>query len=189
MVADGPADDLADQLAEDLAEAVADLRRIAAAALAGERPGHTLQPTALVNEFYLKLATAKGYDRLQFPTRDHLLAYASDAIGNILIDHARGRNAKKRGGGSRPAGLDGRDVPDTLVDFDAGERAVRVAELLARLENEHPISARVAKLRYFGGMTDRAIANVLGVTDRSVSTYWRAARAWLTAELADYGPR
>ena len=168
---------------------MADLRRIAAAAMAGERGNHTLQPTALVNEFYLKLAASKGYDELRFPSKDHLLAYATEAIANILIDHARRKNAQKRGGGVSPASMDGWDVPADRGKPVAAERATLVAELLAKLEFEHPLAARVARMRYFGHMTDAAIAAVLEVSLRSVSNYWRAARAWLATELADPGPR
>ncbi|OAB60339.1 hypothetical protein AY599_02565 [Leptolyngbya valderiana BDU 20041] len=172
-----------------LEPALADLRRIAAAAMVGERGNHTLQPTALVNEFYLKLAASKGYDELRFPSKDHLLAYASEAIANILIDHARRKNALKRGGGMMPAPLDGRDIPGDREEAIAAQRATLVAELLAKLEIEHPLSARVARMRYFGHMNDVAIASVLGVSPRSVSNYWRAARAWLATELADAGSR
>lgn len=171
-----------------LAEAVADLRRIAAAAMAGERGNHTLQPTALVNEFYLKLAASKGYDELRFPSKDHLLAYATEAIANILIDHARRKNALKRGGGVAPAPLDGWDIPACGAQA-AADRATLIAESLAKLETEHPLAAKVARMRYFGHMNDAAIAKVLDVSPRSVSNYWRAARAWLATELADAGPR
>ena len=177
------------QLEPALAEAVADLRRIAATAMAGERGDHTLQPTALVNEFYLKLAASKGYDELRFPSKDHLLAYATEAIANILIDHARRRNALKRGGGTTPASVYGRDIPGDRQEAVAAERATLVAELLAKLEIEHPLAARVARMRYFGHMNDAAIASVLDVSPRSVFNYWRAARAWLAAELADAGSR
>lgn len=179
----------AGHLGPALAEAVADLRRIAAAAMAGERGNHTLQPTALVNEFYLKLAASKGYDELRFPSKDHLLAYATEAIANILIDHARRKNAFKRGGGVAPTSVDGGDIPDNRDEAVVAERATLIAELLAKLEIEHPLAARVARMRYFGHMNDAAIANVLGVSIRSVSNYWRAARAWLATELADAGSR
>lgn len=177
------------QLEPALAEAVADLRRIAATAMAGERGDHTLQPTALVNEFYLKLAASKGYDELRFPSKDHLLAYATEAIANILIDHARRRNTLKRGGGTTLASVYGRDIPGDRQEAVAAERATLVAELLAKLEIEHPLAARVARMRYFGHMNDAAIASVLDVSPRSVFNYWRAARAWLAAELADAGSR
>lgn len=172
-----------------VAQTLADLRRIAAAAMAGERGSHTLQPTALVNEFYLKLAASKGYDELRFPSKDHLLAYATEAIANILIDHARRKKALKRGGGVAPVSLDGWDIPADRAEEVAAERATLIAELLAKLEIEHPLAAKVARMRYFGHMNDAAIANVLDVGHRSVFNYWRAARAWLATELADAGSR
>ena len=183
----------ADPLEADLAYALGDLRQIAAVALAHERPGHTLQPTALVHEFWLRLAASEGYDELRFPTRDHLLAYAAEAIGNILVDHARRRNALKRGGGRQPVSLDGHEAPGDPQEARTRERAMDVAELLERLESEHPLAARVARMRYFGQMEVGSIAQVLEVSPRSVSNYWRAARAWLACELGETtehaGPR
>lgn len=169
----------------DLAHALDDLRHIAAIALAHERPGHTLQPTALVHEFWLRLAASEGYDELRFPSRDHLLAFAAEAIGNILVDHARRRNALKRGGGRQPVALDAHEPHGDPEEARAHERAMEVAELLERLESEHLLSARVARMRYFGQMEMGAIARVLDVSPRSVSNYWRAARAWLACELGD----
>jgi RNA polymerase sigma factor (TIGR02999 family) len=181
--------DAAIALEADLAHALGDLRQIAAAALARERPGHTLQPTALVNEFWLRLASSHGYEGLRFPTRDHLLAYASEAIGNILVDHARRRDARKRGGGRRPVPLEAHEPVAHPGGSLTHERAMDVAELLARLELEHPLSARVARMRYFGQMSASSIAGVLDVSPRSVSNYWRAARAWLACELGERRPR
>lgn len=178
-----PMANTSEALEADLAAALSDLRQIAAAALSTERPGHTLQPTALVHEFWLKLAASRGYDELRFPTRDHLLAYASEAIGNILVDHARRRNARKRGGGQLPIPLDVQETDGKQVEAFTHDRAMDVAELLARLEHEHPVAARVARLRYFGQMNVGSIAEVLDVSPRSVSNYWRAARAWLASEL------
>ncbi|MCW5757083.1 MAG: hypothetical protein KIT54_07605 [Phycisphaeraceae bacterium] len=170
-------------LSADLAAALSDLRAIAAAALASEQDGHTLQPTALVSELYVKLASSKGFGQLQFATRDHMLAYATEAIANILVDHARRKKAKKRGGGVRPVGIEGRAVSDGGLGTEACERAMEVAGLLDRLENEHPVAARVARMRCFGYMNDASIANVLGISPRSASSYWKAARAWMAAEL------
>lgn len=175
----------AQALEVDLANALGDLRQIAAVALAHERPGHTLQPTALVHEFWLRLAASEGYNELRFPSRDHLLAYAAEAIGNILVDHARRRNALKRGGGRQLISLADHQTPADPQEDRAHERAMDVAELLVRLESEHPLAGRVARMRYFGQMEMGSIGQVLEVSPRSVSNYWRAARAWLACELGD----
>lgn len=161
--------------------ALADLRRIAVAALASERPGHTLRPTALVNEFWLTLADRGD---LTFDSREQFLAYATKAIRHILVDYGRRRNALRRGGGKvgslAPGSLD-----HLAAEQGAHQRALIVAELLERLQVENPRAARVAEMRYFGQMNDAAIARVLEVSVRTVRNDWRAARAWLAAEMAD----
>lgn len=164
-----------------------DLRTIAAVALNEERPGHTLQPTALVHEFYLRLAATEGQGELRFPSREHLLAYATRAIGHILVDHARHRNAAKRGGGAVRCLSDADKVPEGRAIPDQAQ-VLTIAELLAELETANPRAARVAQMRYYGQMPDAAIARVLGVSVRVVRGDWSAARAWLAAELTDEQP-
>lgn len=165
-----------------------DLRAIAASALTAERPGHTLQPTALVHEFYLRLAASEGHGDLRFPSREHLLAYATRAIGHILVDHARRRNAAKRGGGGGVRSLSEADgVPEDRF-MPAQVQVLAIAELLTELESANPRAARVAQMRFYGQMPDASIARVLGVSVRTVRGDWQAARAWLAAEMTDERP-
>ncbi|MFI4915170.1 MAG: ECF-type sigma factor [Phycisphaerales bacterium JB060] len=178
------ADDL---VSSSVAAVLDDLRAIAASALTEERPGHTLQPTALVHEFYLRLAATEGRGDLRFPSREHLLAYATRAIGHILVDHARRRNAVKRGGGSTRCLSDADSVPGSAGAM-AQAQVLTIAELLAELERANPRAARVAQMRYYGQMPDAAIARVLDVSVRTVRGDWQAARAWLAAEMTDGRP-
>lgn len=154
-----------------------ELRRIAARQLEHERPDHTLQPTALVNEAYVRLAACGG----RFASRTVFLAMAAGVIRHILIDHARARRTIKRGGpGAQRMALDttilfaSRPVLDVLELHDALER---LAVVDAR-------AARVVELRYFGGLTVEETAETLGVSSVTVQTDWRAARAWLRRALA-----
>lgn len=168
-------------LTDQLQDALADLRRIAAAALASERQGHTLPATAIVNEFWLRVA---GRGDLNFETREQFLAYATTAIRHILIDYGRRRGAARRGGG-RLGPLDPGVVEALPAREAEQERALVVAELLEKLLSQNPRAARVAEMRYFGQMPDAAIARVLDVSVRTVRNDWRAAKAWLAAEMAD----
>ncbi len=177
-----------DSVGQAIAAVIEDLRPIAAAALDGERPGHTLQPTALVHEFYIRLAATEGRGDLRFPTREHLLAYATRAIGHVLIDHARRRKAAKRGGGEVRSFRDADHVPHGPA-VRAHDHVLAIAELLGELERANPRAARVAQMRYYGQMPDASIARVLDVSVRTVRGDWRAARAWLAAELTDDPPR
>ncbi len=154
-----------------------ELRRRAAAYLRRERPDHTLQPTALAHEAYLKLA---GAERLRVADRAHFMALAARAMRAILVDHARRRGAQKRGGGCRPVVLDEAMVvagPDAGA-FDDLDRAL--TDLARRSERQ----ARVVELRYFGGLTVDEIAEVLGTSSVTVKRDWTTARAWLYRELA-----
>ncbi len=157
---------------------IAELRALAAKYLAGERPGHTLQPTALVHEAFLRLTGSPGVpaDRSEF------IALAATSMRRVLVDHARARRAAKRGGDRRrapPLALDGAaakwDQPQ--VDLLALDEAL---EKLAALD---PRQARIVELRFFGGLGVEAAAQVLGVSTRTVEADWRMARAWLRREL------
>jgi RNA polymerase sigma-70 factor (ECF subfamily) len=136
----------------------------------------TLQPTALVHEAYLKLAGAAADD---WRSRTHFYAVAARAMRQVLIDHVRGRNRLKRGGGRQRVTLS--DVAagtrDTLVDVDALEEA------LVRLGRQDERAARVVELRFFAGLPEPAVAEVLGVSERTVRNDWRMARAWLRCAL------
>ncbi|MFO0875295.1 MAG: ECF-type sigma factor [Phycisphaerales bacterium] len=155
-----------------------DLRRIAASHLRGERRDHTLQPTALVNEAYLRLV---GQHSTDWKDRVHFFAVASLVIRRVLVDHARERAAAKRGAGMARVPLDDADVacsaPDVdIVDLD--DALTRLAELDAR-------QARIVELRFFGGLTIDEVAGVLEVAGRTVDREWQCARGWLYAQLSD----
>jgi len=154
-----------------------ELRRIAARSLRRERPGQTLQPTALVHEAYLRLL--KDED-LSFQNRAHFLAIAARSMREILVEHARARDAQKRGGHRQRVTLDEgvaaggpRDVE--LVALDAA---------LERLEQVDPAHARIVELRFFGGLTNEETAEALGVSPATVKRGWAVARAWLFRELS-----
>ncbi|MEZ4456994.1 MAG: sigma-70 family RNA polymerase sigma factor [Gemmatimonadales bacterium] len=153
----------------------AELRRAAEGALRAERPGHTLQPTALVHEAYLKLVGGS------IPSRDrgHFLSIAARAMRQILVDHARRRRAAKRGAGEAPVPLEievaGAEMPaDELIALD---------DALERLSAVNPRLRRVVELRYFGGLSEEEIATILEVTTRTVQRDWTKARAWLYREV------
>jgi len=158
-----------------------ELREIAAAHLRRERPGHTLQATALVHEAYRKLADGPAS---QWPSRAAFRAAAVQAIRRILVDHARARARQKRGGQSHQIELDAADLLATspsveLLDLDAA---------LAELERSEPRAARVVELRFFGGMSIPEVAEQLGFTTEDVLREWRYARAWLQDRLGKGGP-
>jgi RNA polymerase sigma factor (TIGR02999 family) len=153
-----------------------ELRMMAAARMAKENPGHTLDATALVHEAYVRLT-----DGQPFESRSHFLRAASEAMRRILVDYARARNAAKRGGGGR------------RVELDSGHLAVHpqddnleaLDEALSRLAAEYPQPVELVKLRYFGGLTLEQCAEVLGVSARTADTWWAYARAWLAVELKE----
>jgi len=149
-----------------------ELRRIAEAQLRGERPGHTLQPTALVHETYLKIA---GSD-LSASNRAHFLAIAARAMRQALVDHARRRGRAKRGGGRRPVTLTGGSWSEEM-DFD------ELLALDAALDELDARQRRVVECRFFAGMSEQEIAEVLDVNPRTVRRDWVKARAWLYRRL------
>ncbi len=160
-----------------LQEIYRELRALAAHYMRDERRGHTLQPTALVHEAYLRLA---GLRRMQLQDREHFFAMAAREMRRVLVDHARRRGAGKRGGGQERV---------TLTD-EAGLTGSRVIDMLAldqaltRLEQENPRRGRVAELRVFVGLQIDEISRALGITPRAAKEDWRMARAWLGRELA-----
>lgn len=154
-----------------------ELRLLARQQLARERSGHTLQPTALVNEAYLKLVR---HPPTNPDDRAHFLGLAGRAMRQILVDHARGLNAAKRGGGVRAVTLD-----EALAGKAADPADVlALDQALDRLDAVDPRLSKVVELRYFAGLNDSEVAAVMGVTRRSVQRYWTRARAWLHRELA-----
>lgn len=158
-----------------LAQVYAELKRIAAAELRAERPGHTLQPTALVHEAYLRLI---GQTRIDWRDRSHFFGLAATMMRRVLVDHARARLAAKRR----------RDEPPpTPPEPAAAASPVEVLDLdraLDRLAERFPRHARVVELRYFAGLELEEIGAGLGVSARTIKRDWRFARAFLLAELA-----
>ena len=157
-----------------------ELRQLAAANLRKEHPGHTLQPTALVNEAYLRLV---GTTQPSWHNRGAFFGAAAQAMHRILIDHARKRMRLKRGGGAQPVSLD-RAGP---TSWDEPERLLALDEGLRRLVEVDARSAEVVKLRYFGGLSITETAEALGVSERTVKREWSFARAWLRRELGEAG--
>jgi RNA polymerase sigma factor (TIGR02999 family) len=158
-------------------EAVYDeLRRLAQSRIGHERPGHTLQATALVNEVYLRLF---GGTPPSFASRAEFFAAAANSMRRILLQHARNRGRQKRGGSRRRVSL---DVIDLAVEADPDE-ILTLDEAIEQLEAQDPNLARVVELRFFAGLTDEQVAEVLGVSDRTVRREWKLARAWLAHEL------
>jgi RNA polymerase sigma factor (TIGR02999 family) len=158
----------------------AELHRVARRHLQSERPGHTLQATALVNEAYLKIF---GGSDAEFPDRAHFLAFASRLMRSILVDHARAKNAIKRGGDRERV-----PVEDRLeVAVDSSSQLISLLDLNAAIDalaEEHPSAARAIEMRYFGGMTAEETALAVGRTVHVVQHDLRFAHAWLRRRLA-----
>jgi RNA polymerase sigma-70 factor, ECF subfamily len=155
-----------------------ELRRLAAGYLRRERPGHTLQPTALVHEAYLRMV---DQSQVRWQNRAHFLGVAAQMMRRILVDHARGQRAEKRGGEVQKLSL------DENIDV-SGERAsdlVALDEALERLAEFDPQKARVVELRFFGGLSVEETAEVLGVSAPTVKRQWRMAKAWLYGQVSN----
>jgi RNA polymerase sigma factor (TIGR02999 family) len=169
-----PADG-ANQGDELLAQVYDQLRAIARARMANERPGHSLQATALVHEAYLKL---QNHPSILHADRGRFFQAAAEAMRRILIDHARTKGRAKRGGRDMKRVVELADVAQLAENQDS-DQVVAVDEAIHRLEQEDPQSARVLKLRFFTGLTIEETAEVLGVSERTVRREWQFARAWL----------
>ena len=149
----------------------AELRKIAAQKMASERPGHTLQPTALVNEAYLRLGGANGF---KFQNRAHFFGAATEAMRRILVDGARRNSQLKRGGNQQRVELETR-IAVPVED----EKLLLVNEALDVLAKEDPVKAEVVKMRYFVGLKHQQIADALGVSEPTVRRHWAVARVRL----------
>jgi RNA polymerase sigma factor (TIGR02999 family) len=153
-----------------------ELRELAARAMGGERADHTLQPTALVNEAWLKLAKGDGLD---FENRRHFFSAAAQSMRRILIDHARSKKREKRGGGAAAVELD----PDELARSEDLGGFLAVHEALERLEERDETLAELVRLRYFAGLGEVETAEVLGISERTLRRDWALARAFLARVL------
>ncbi len=153
-----------------------ELRRLAESYLRRERSGHTLQPTALVHEAYIKLIDQQS---VSWQNRAHFFGIAAQTMRRILVDHARARLAEKRGSGETKFSFD--EVID--VSDQRADQLVALDESLKTLARLDPQKSRVVELKYFGGMTLEETAEVLGVSRATVIREWRMAKAWLYGEL------
>ena len=164
--------------AEQLLPLVYDeLRRLAAHRLAQEKPGQTLQPTALVHEAYLRLVGAN--QAAQWNGRGHFFAAAAEAMRRILVENARRRGRAKHGGDRNRLQLE----PSQIAAPQLAEELLQLDEALARLGDHDPQAAELVKLRYFAGLTIPQAAEILGVSPRKADFIWSFARAWLRREM------
>jgi RNA polymerase sigma factor (TIGR02999 family) len=155
-----------------------ELRKLAAQKMAREKPGQTLQATALVHEAYL-LLVGPANDR-QWNSRGHFFGAAAEAMRRILIMNARRRNADKRGGACERIELD----PALLPAAQHDDRLLLLDEALQKLEQEQPDRAQIVKLRFFAGLTNAEAATAMGISDTTADRYWAYARAWLQRQMA-----
>lgn len=155
-----------------------ELRAIARAVMNQERPGHTLQGTAVVHEAYLRLL---GQEKLDFADRDQFFAAAANTIRRILVDHARSRGRQKRGGGGawERVSMDAGDLVDGRAEIDL----IMLNDALEKLAELSPRGARVVELRFFGGLNVDEAAAAMGVSPRTAADDWALARAWLRREM------
>lgn len=170
-----------DALERLLPEIYAELRRLAASYLRDERRDHTLQPSALVHEAYLKLVDQRA---VQWQNRAHFFGIAAQAMRRILVDHARAHGADKRGSGQRAVPLDESLAVGAMPDLDL----LALHEALSRLAAIDPQQARVVELRFFGGLTMEETAEAMRISPATVGREWVLAKAWLFAELSRTTP-
>ena len=156
-----------------------ELHKLAASYMRGERPGHTLRPTDLVNEAYLRLADG---GQPEWSDRTHFFAIAARTMRQILVDHARKRSAAKRGAGERPVTFD-----DALASGERPEELVALDDALEALAKMDERKARAIELHYFGGLTHDEIANVLDVHINTVGRDLKLAEAWIHRHLREHG--
>jgi len=167
---------------ELLPKVIGELRRLARHYMRNERVGHTLQPTALVNEAYLRLA---GYESMDWQSRSHFIGVAASVMRQILVDYARKRQAVKRGGGQSLAEFQERLSylsPHQCEEYIALDRAL---DRLAKMNERH---AMIVEMRYFGGLSVEETAEALGLSPATVKRDWALVRAWLRVQLEGSEP-
>jgi len=153
-----------------------ELRRLAASKMAQEAPGQTLQPTALVHEAWLRLV---GEQTPSFKNREHFFRASAEAMRRILIDRARRKHTQRHGGGYQRIDLEGFDLAVPATD----DQLLAVNEALEKLALEHPVQADLVKLRYFAGLTNEEVSEVMGISVSTAKNYWTFSRAWLLNEI------
>jgi RNA polymerase sigma factor (TIGR02999 family) len=156
-----------------------ELRKLAAAKLAQEKPGHTLQATALVHEAYLRLVGSEGCR--YWDNRGHFFAAAAEAMRRILVDVARRKGRAKRGGELHRCDVD----LANLVTNEESHEMLTVDAALDELAKEQPVKAELVKLRYFAGLTSAEAAAILNISTATADRYWRYARAWLAQRIRE----
>jgi RNA polymerase sigma factor (TIGR02999 family) len=152
-----------------------ELRQLAAHQLAREKPGHTLQPTALVHEAYLRLLGSEH--RCPYKNRAYFFTAAAAAMRRILIEHARRKHTRKRGAGLQRQGL------EDVAEPHPGEELLALDDALEKLAATDPQKARLVELRYFAGLTNEQAAEVLGISPSTADRHWAYTRAWLQAQV------
>jgi RNA polymerase sigma factor (TIGR02999 family) len=153
-----------------------ELRRLAAARMAHEAAGQTLQATALVHEAWLRLV---GDGERTWQNRAHFFGAASEAMRRILIERARRKARLKHGGGQERVDIENLDIAETTPE----EKVLLINEAIQRLEAEHPERARVVVMKFFGGMTNKQVAEALGIGERTVDRHWMCAKSWLFRKI------
>lgn len=160
-----------------------DLKRLARHQFAGEGAGHTLQPTALVHEVYLRLIRNSGQETgdqpISWQGRGHFFAAAAQAMRHILVESARRKKRAKHGGGRAREPID----PDQIAEPELSDELLALDAALDTFSKQEPTIAQLVVLRYFGGLTLKDAAATLGIPLRTASSYWAFARAWLQAEI------
>ena len=155
-----------------------EMRRLAGAYMRRERGDHTLQPTALVNEAYLKLVEQRSVD---WQSRSHFFGIAAQVMRRILVDHARGHMRDKRGGGQKPVPID-----EALVFApEQSEEFLKLNEALERLSKLDERQGKIVELRFFGGLTVEQTAELMGISPKTVKRDWSMAKAWLHGEMKE----
>ena len=155
-----------------------ELKRLARYYMRSEHAGHTLQTTALVNEAYLRLVDSA---RVQWQNRAHFLSVAAQLMRRVLVDEARKRDSRKRGGGAQQVSL----AEGLLVEAERMTEVLVIDEALEKLAHQFPRQGRVVEMRFFGGLDGKEIAEVLKISPASVTSDWNFARAWLQRHLSD----
>lgn len=154
-----------------------ELRRLAASKMAGERASHTLQPTALVHEAWLRLVDSPGQS---WQNRAHFFGAAAEAMRRILIERARRKNRQRRGAGAEHVAVDDLEIASPAPD----EQLLALDEALDRLAKTEPKQAELVKLRYFAGMKIEEAAEIIGISPATAKRWWTYAKAWLFAEIS-----
>jgi len=168
-----------EQSAEDLLPVIyEELRHLAAARMAREAAGHTLQPTALVHEAWLRLVNE---EERTWRNRAYFFASAAEAMRRILVEHARRKARFKHGGGQQRLNVADLNLAQSTPD----EKVLLIHDALEQLEQEHPERARIVVLKYFSGLTNKEVAETLGLGERTVDRHWVCAKVWLVRKIEE----